>query len=133
MAGFSTYAQQKILEHSVGKTSWTMPTNVYVALYTAAPTDAGGGTEVSTTSTAYARKQTAGTDWGAASGTSIANAATITFATPTASWGTVTHFGIFDAATAGNLIGWAALSTSQAIGSGNTVSFAVGALTITLD
>lgn len=131
MAGLSTYAQQKILEHTVGKTSWTMPTNVYVALYTATPSDAGGGTEVSGGS--YARKQTVASDWGTASGTTISNAATITFVTPTGSWGTASHFGIFDASTAGNLLGWAALTTPQAIGSGNTVSFAVGALVITLD
>jgi len=131
MAGLSTYAQQKVLEHIVGKTSFTMPANVWVALYTAAPSDAGGGTEV--TGGSYARKQTTGTDWGSASGTSIANAAVITFVTPSASWGTVTHFAIMDAVTAGNQIGWAALTASQAVGTGNTVSFAIGALTITLD
>lgn len=43
MAGFSTYLQQEILDHVVGKTAYTMPA-VWVGLYTAAPTDAGGGT-----------------------------------------------------------------------------------------
>lgn len=131
MAGLSTYAQQKVLEHAVGKTSWTMPANVWVALYTATPSDAGGGTEA--TGGSYARKQTVGSDWGTASGTTISNAAAITFVTPTGSWGTISHFGIFDAVTTGNLIGWAAVTTPQAVGTGNTVSFAIGALTITLD
>jgi hypothetical protein len=34
---------------------------------------------------------------------------------------------------AGNMLAWSALTTPQAIGSGNTVSFAVGDLDITLD
>lgn len=130
MAGLTTYAQQKVLEHIVGKTAFTMPT-VYVALFTAAPSDAGGGTEA--TGGSYARKVTAGADWAAASGTSIANAAAITFVTPTASWGTITHFALMDALTVGNMLGWAALTSSQAVGTGNTVSFAIGALTVSLD
>lgn len=130
MAGLTTYAQQKVLDHIVGKTSFTMPT-VYVGLFTAAPSDAGGGTEC--TGGSYARKSTAGSDWTAASGTTSSNAAVITFVTPTGSWGTVTHFGLFDASTSGNLLAWAAVTTQQAVGTGNTVSFAIGALVITLD
>lgn len=109
-----------------------MPTN-YVGLFTAAPTDAGGGTEVSGGS--YARVATTGATWNAASGNpaSATNAATITFPTASASWGTVTHFGEFDAATAGNLLRWGALTTSKTIGSGDTASFAAGSLTDTED
>jgi hypothetical protein len=44
----------------------------------------------------------------------------------------VTHFALMDASTAGNYLGWSDLTTSQAIGTGNTVSFAIGALTLTL-
>lgn len=124
------FAENKVLDHMLGKTSWTMPT-AYVGLFTAAPSDAGGGTEVSGGS--YARKSTAGADWNAASGGSTSNANAITFVTASASWGTVTHFGIFDAATAGNLLRWAALTTSKAIGSGDTASFAAGSLVCTED
>lgn len=126
----SDYAENKVNELLVGKTAFTLPT-AHVALYTAAPTDAGGGTEV--TGGAYARVATAGTDWAASSGGSISNANAITFPAATAAWGTVTHFGVFDAATAGNLLFWAALTTSKAIASGDTASFAAGALTHTED
>ena len=129
MAGLSDYLENKLLDHIVGKTSYTMPT-AYVALFTAAPSDSGGGTECSGGS--YARKSTAGADWTAASGGATSNANAITFVTPTGSWGTVTHFALFDASTAGNMLAWGALSASQAIGTGNTVSFAVGDLDITL-
>ncbi len=130
MAGFSDYVENKVLDHVVGKTSFTMP-SAWVALFTAAPTDAGGGTECSGGS--YARKSTAGSDWAAASGGATSNSATITFVTPTGSWGTATHFALMDASTAGNQLGWGVLTTPQAIGTGNTVSFAVGELDITCD
>jgi hypothetical protein len=104
---------------------------IWVGLYTAAPSDAGGGTEV--TGGSYARKSTAGADWSAASAGSANNANALTFVTATASWGTVTHFGLFDASTAGNLIRWAALTTSKTVGSGDTASFAAAALVTTLD
>lgn len=54
----SDYAEKKILDHSVGKASWLMPTTVYCALYTTTPTDSTATSstgEVSTTSTGYAR------------------------------------------------------------------------------
>lgn len=134
MAGKSSYLEAKLIDHTTGKTAYTMP-SVWVGLYTAAPTDAGGGTEVSTTSTGYARKSTAAADWTAASGNpaSASNANAITFATASGSWGTVTHFGLFDAASGGNMLRWGALGTAKAIGSGDTASFAAGALTITED
>ena len=78
MAGSkSDYAELKVLELLVGKTAFSTPT-AYVALYTATPSDSGGGTEVSGGS--YARKSTAGSDWNAAASGSISNANAITFA-----------------------------------------------------
>jgi len=130
MAGKTTYCSNKVLEHIVGKTSFTMP-SVWVALFTATPSDAGGGTEC--TGGSYARKSTAGADWATAASSSIQNANAITFVTPTGSWGTATHFALMDAATVGNMLGWAALGTSKAISTGDTPTFAAGALIITDD
>lgn len=124
------YAENKVIDHLNGKTSFTMP-SVWVALFTAAPSDAGGGTEV--TGGSYARKSTAGADWNAASAGSASNANAITFVTATGSWGTATHFATFDASTAGNMLRWGALTTSKTIGSGDTASFAAGALVTTED
>lgn len=129
MSSFTDYTENKVLDHVVGKTSFTMP-SVWVALFTAAPSDTGGGTEC--TGGSYARKSTAGADWAAASGGATSNANAITFVTPTGSWGTATHFALMDASTAGNMLAWAPLTTPQAIGTGNTVSFAVGDLDVTL-
>lgn len=124
------YSENKVLDHLNGKASFAMPT-AYVALFTAAPSDAGGGTEV--TGGSYARVATSGATWTAASGGSTSNAAAVTFPTASASWGTVTHYATFDAATSGNMLRWAALTAPKTIGSGDTASFAIGALTQTED
>lgn len=106
------------------------PPAVYVALFTAAPTDAGGGTEA--TGGSYARVQVTQADgsWDAPIGTPSAtqNTGVITFPTSTATWGgTMTHFGLYDASAGGNLLVWNSLTTAQAVGAaGITPSFAAG-------
>ena len=133
---FSDFLENKLLDHAFRNTTYTPPTTLYLALFTAAPTDAGPGSgEVSTTSTGYARQSiTPSTGFSAASGGSIANTGTVSFSAATASWGTITHFAIFDALSGTtNMLAWGALSASKTVGSGDTASFAAGQLTITLD
>ena len=129
MAGFSDYLEDKVLDHVFGGTAYTAPTTHYVALYTVAPTDTGGGTEVS--GGAYARQTSTFTVSGT-SPTTATNGAAVEFVTATGSWGTVTHVGVFDAASSGNLIAWAALTTSKAVTSGDVFRFNAGELDITL-
>jgi hypothetical protein len=130
MANISTYLADKLLDHFLDGTAYTAPT-AYVGLYTTNPTmPAGtGGTEVSGGS--YARVSLSGL-MGAASAGSKANTTAVAFATATASWGTVTGIGIFDAVTAGNLLASGPLTTSKAVGSGDTFSLPIGDLTNTL-
>lgn len=121
------------------------PTSLYVALLTAAPSDAGGGTEVSGGSYArvtyasslanWAGTQSAGSTT-ASSGTSgtTSNNNAITFPAPSANWGVVTHFGIYDASSGGNLLFWGALSQSKTINNGDAApSFAAGQLSVQID
>lgn len=144
MAAASDFLENRLVDHILRGQAFShnSPANLFVALYTAAPNDAGGGTEVS--GNAYARVQVsralaswAGTQGAgtttASSGTGgvTSNNAAITFPTPTGSWGTVTHFAILDAATGGNMFFHGALTTPQTINTGNTVSFAAGQLVIT--
>ena len=130
MAGKANYLEGALLNHIFRTTALTQPTTLHVGLFTAAPSDAGGGTEV--TGNAYARATVARADaqWNAPAGTprSISNVNDLTFPTPSpAGWGTVTHFGIFDAAApGGNLLYWAALSQSKVINPGDTVKFTGG-------
>jgi hypothetical protein len=126
----SDYLEQKFLDHLIG-TSFSAPATWYIGLFTASPSDSGGGTEVTIGSNAYARVAVTanGTNWTRTAST-IANAVTITFPSPTgAAWGTVVAFGVFDAATSGNLLIWGALTTSRLTAAGTAPVFAVGALT----
>lgn len=115
---------------SVTRYSYAPPA-IYVGLFTAAPSDSGGGTEVSGGS--YARVQVTQSDsnWAAPSGTpsSTSNANAVTFPSPTANWGTIGYFGIFDASSGGNLIAWAALAASKTVNNLDAApSYAAGAL-----
>jgi|SRR5262245_15401652 len=135
MANASDYLEGQLRAHIFRTASFTKPTALYVALYTAAPSDAGGGTEV--TGGSYARQNVPPLDanWTAASSTDgiTTNAADITFPVPSATWGTVSHFGIHDAVTSGNLLVWGALSSSRTINNGDPApKFLAGALSITV-
>lgn len=123
----------------------TGPTALFVALFTANPTDTGGGTEV--TGGSYARVSVTSSlaNWAgtqaaasttASSGTSgtTSNNAAVTFPTPTANWGVITGVAIFDATTAGNLLFWGSLTTSKTVNNGDPApSFAAAALTVQID
>jgi len=129
MAGFSDYLEDKVLDHVFGGTAYTAPSTLYVALYTVAPDDTGGGTEV--TGGSYAR-QTATFTVSGTSPTTATNAAAIEYPTATADYGTVTSVGILDASSGGNLLAYADLDTSKVVSTGDVFRFDAGDLDITL-
>jgi hypothetical protein len=129
MAGFSDYLEDKVLDHVFGGSAYTAPSTLYVALYTVAPTDTGGGTEVS--GGAYAR-QTATFSVSGTDPTTASNTAAIEYPTATADYGTVVAVGVFDALTSGNLLAYADLTASKVVSSGDIFRFNTGDLDITL-
>lgn len=137
MAGFVDSVERAILDGFLTDPAYTPPATMYLALSTTTPTEAAGNfTEPSTGS--YARVSTAAADWAAATGTAPATKATSTvktFPTATGDWSSganMTHFGLYDASTAGNLLAWGALGTAKPVLSGDTASFASGALVLKL-
>jgi hypothetical protein len=124
---FSNDFETRVLQYIFTTGSVTRPTAWHVALYTAAPNDSGGGTEV--TGGAYARQSVAFS----VSGNTATNSGAVEYPTATASYGTVSHVGVFDAATGGNLIAYAALSASKAIDTGDVFRVPAGDLDITLE
>lgn len=133
----SDYLELKLLDHITGKTSYTKPT-AYIALLTAEPDDASTGATITepSASYAYARITTSGSSWAAATGGAVSNAAILTSATASGGdWGTITHFALLDSATlgAGNVLVWGELTTPKTVNSGDSLSFAIGAIVITLD
>lgn len=131
MGSFSNYLENEILDHLFGKATYASPT-IYVGLSTSDPGDDGAGL-AEPSGGSYARVATAATDWNTASSGSLDNATAIEFAEASASWGTITHFALFDAASSGNMLAHGSLTTSKTVSSGDTASFAAGALDITLD
>lgn len=94
MAAKSIYASNRALEYTLRTGT------VYVALFTVLPdVNNAGGTEVSATGTAYARKPVL---FNAASGAQCVNSADVIFNQATANWGAVAAFGLYDALTGGN-------------------------------
>ena len=127
MAEMSNYLENALINATLRATTFTSPATVYVGLYTADPTDAGTGTEVSGGS--YARKSAT---FGAPSNGASTTSADITFDQATASWGTIAYIGILDALTSGNLLYHTALDTSKAIDTGDIFKIASASLTVTL-
>jgi hypothetical protein len=140
---FSDYLENNLIDFIFRGQSFAAPSTIYVGLSTSDCSDASVGTEVTGGSYARVAVTSSLTNWagtqgsgsttassGTAGGTSNNNA--ITFPTPSANWGTVTHWFLSTASTGGNLLFCAALSSSKTINSGDTVSFAAGALTIVL-
>ena len=126
---FSNFLETEILDHVFAGAAYTAPGTHYLALYTAAPGETGGGTEVTTSGTAYARQSVAFTT----TGNTTSNSAAVEYPTATANFGTVTHVGVFDASTGGNLMAYATLSSSKNIETGDVFRVPTGDLDITLD
>jgi hypothetical protein len=127
---FTNFTEDLVLKWLLTTGTATRPTQWHVGLFTAAPGETGGGTEVS--GSAYARQAATFTVSGTAP-TKAANSGAIEFAAATGSWGTITHVGIFDAATGGNMLVYAALDEEKAIGSSDVFRIPTGDLEVTLD
>lgn len=155
MAAFTDFAENKLIDwlfrgQAIGITgasaaAGTGPTNLYIGLLTATPTDSTAGTEV--TGGSYARVTVASslTNWAgtqaaasttASTGTggTTSNNIAITFPAPTANWGVVTGVGVYDAVSGGNLLFYSALTVSKTVNNGDAApSFAAAALTFQID
>lgn len=107
--------------------------NTYLALFTVAPTNAGGGTEVS--GTGYARVAIPSSGWTGPTGNSpaqLTNTNVVNFGTTGGSWGTVVAWALMDALTVGNII-YQGTATSTAIGTGVQVTIAAGVIVLQED
>jgi hypothetical protein len=130
MSSFTDYTENLVLNYLFTTNSVTRPTAWYVGLFTAAPGETGGGTEV--TGNAYARKAT-GTITVSGTATTATNSAAIEFAPASGGdWGTITHAAIFDAETGGNMLAYAELTTARTINDGDVFRVPASSLTITL-
>lgn len=130
MSSFTDYTENLALTYLFTTGSVTRPTAWYVGLFTAAPSDTGGGTEVS--GSGYARVS-AGTISGSGTATTFTNAAAVEFAAASGgNWGSVGWAGVFDSLSGGTLLAWAPLTTARTINVGDVFRIPAGSLSITL-
>lgn len=116
----SDWLMQQILEEWVRGQAVTVPTSLWLALYTGDPLPDDSGPEVS--GSAYARIEIPcnASNWAAVgalgTGWSTTNLLGKTFPAPSGgNWGTVTHWGLHNAVTAGQLVIYGDMATARVI------------------
>lgn len=129
MGAFSNDLEAKIVDHFLRNTSQTSPTTVYLALFQTNPAEDGSGTE--TAYTGYARQSSAWTSLNGSGETE--NTASITFPANGGAQVTITHAAVFDAVSSGNMLIYGVLTASKVLETSDVLSFAAGALVLTLD
>jgi hypothetical protein len=135
-SGFSQYLENANLNWFRGTTYPAVPGTLYIALFTTAPVNGSDSSAVEVSGTSYVRKSFTpnSTNFAAPSGAAPATSASganFVFATPGGSWGTVVGWAIYDAASMGNMLCYGAFS-GVAVGSGDTVEFLSGNLTLSV-
>ncbi|MBK8128057.1 MAG: hypothetical protein IPK53_03645 [bacterium] len=130
---FGQSAVHSALNRMFRNQAWTLPSSWYVALTTVAVTSTDTGSTITEPSgNAYARTTVGASPWAAVSGGASQNNNLIQFPTPTGTWGTVVGMAVVDAASAGNVLFFDNDMTDQAVGTSDDVSFAIGALDVSL-
>ncbi len=119
---------------NIGDTTGLVPStadgNLYLALFTADPTETGS-TANEATYTGYARipvNRTTGWD---VTANVASNVTTVTFDTCTAGTNTITHAAVVDLITGGTVLLYEALNSSLAVSNNVTPEFQAGQITIT--
>lgn len=135
MAAFTDATENSLLNYMFGQTSYTPPATWYVGLFTAAPTDAGGGTEVSGGGYARVALSNNTTVFPVTTTAEKTLASSASFPEATANWGTIVAVGYFTASTGGVLAAWAPVSPSIQINQADIARIPAGSpgLNVTLD
>ena len=123
---YTDYLENEIQDHVHGVGSFTAPAAQYLALFSVAPTDAGGGTEL--TGNGYARQAIT---FGASSGGVSSNTVAVTFSAVGGDWSPAIAAAVMDASTAGNMLEWNAI-TSVTVLNGSDLVYAIGDIDSTL-
>jgi len=150
----SDYLELTLINHIFRGTSFTQPTNIFIALCSGVPVDAntgastvGGSQGIAATIPdlmPHASGGTAGgyeriaagrsnSDWDAptSAGGDTENTGTITFATAASNWGHVSGIALCDDKWGGNVLMYGALDAVRVVNSGDVFKFNAGAIDIT--
>lgn len=119
-------SQSKPLDWGGIKHAYTPPTSIDLALYTAAPGEAGGGTEVAS-SNGYAREEVT---FGSSSGGIGANTGAINFAAFGGNWGTIVASALVD--NSGNILAYKAMSPAIVMNDTDELDFDIGSIQLSV-
>ena len=131
MGAFSNYSEERYVEHFLRNNAVASPAAVYLALFTTDPGEDGSGSEA--TYVAYARQTSVWTALDGSGQTKNVGALTFPANGNASADATITHAALYDAASAGNMLLYGPLASSKTLAVGDVLSFAVNALTLTLD
>lgn len=134
---FTNLWEEKIMKHIFGILAYTALSTIYAGVCTGGVAEDGTVTgEPSGNNYARVAITNDGTGWTfsqVAGVTKVENAAAITFPEASGSWGTITDVFLADAASGGNILAFATLDVSKAIGDGDTLQFDSGDLEFSLE
>ena len=133
---FSNAAETAVLNQVFKGTAlpWNANTDLYLALHTADPGEAGTATTSEATYGGYARVPLTRASDFTVSGNQVSNANLEQFAQCSSGSNTITHASIVDTASgAGNIVVRGALNSAIPVSTGIQPQFAAGSLVFTLD
>ena len=114
MSGFSSFLDNKVLDHLFKGTSYATPAK-YLAIFKsgAGLTENNSGTwsenELKSTDKGYHRISLANSTFDTAASSAVKNNVNYEFPVAESDWGTVSHVAIMDAETDGNVLAWGAI------------------------
>ena len=128
-----THANGIITADFTGTSTYASPVTLYLAVFTATPSDTGVGTEVTTSGTAYARIAVTcnGTNFTPITAGTVFCTFVCTFATATANYGTCTQVAFMAAVSGGaQPYYWGDLNAPVIINTSNQLSFPANSLEV---
>jgi hypothetical protein len=124
---FTNELETRVLTWALTTGTVVRPETWFVGLFTAAPGEAGGGTEIAGGS--YIRQPITFT----ISGNLATNGAAIEWPVASGNWGTVTHAAVFTTESGGVMLVHAPLTNAKTISTGDALRIPINDFDITLD
>jgi hypothetical protein len=117
----TTYGENVALDALFGSAS---PATVYLCAYSAAPTAAGGGTEITNLSRLAITNNS--TNWPSASSGAKSNGTDMTLGPASGACSEATHWGLHAHSSSDQLIWWGPITVPRTCGAGDSLKFATG-------
>lgn len=133
MGGKSDFLETQLLSHILGRTTYTAPATLYIALFNISPGD-DGGAEIGGLDYARVAYTNNPSDWTTPVQGQRANANEISFPiVGSGAWGTIVSFAIMDQSSGGNMLYWGDLYNPIDTEDGDTIQFNPGEMVVTED